>query len=270
MRSTFGGEGDVADLLQLSAQMEMDDIDCIRLVAARLQKTELDDKTITWGASGESVWGDNVLSGAAAERRDIVLIDELTVIHPQAWLQHERAINLNPDNKLATALAFVQFHNDMQHAPKMGGFSLLNHNVPPLLLENAAFHKFNKKSAIGPWIDVQGVLKWDLVTGEGLKVARNVRSGNTSKEAAAIKAAEAGAPIKMGGGVSKTQWAFSGGGQNYGKHFDTTCNPSHSSHGKGKETRPAAKQQGEHHILQGKDFRRAYFNALTRVQRFKL
>ena len=200
------------------------------------------------------------------------------------WLQDCRRQNstTNPshgvlparDNVLSGAaaepLAFVQFHNDMQHAPKMGGFSLLNHNVPPLLLENAAFHKFNKKSAIGPWIDAQGVLKWDLVTGEGLKVARNVRSGNTSKEAAAIKAAEAGAPIKMGGGVPKTQWAFSGGWQIYGQHFGTTCNPSHSSHGKGKETRPAAKQQGEHHILQGKDFRRAYFNALTRVQRFKL
>jgi len=47
MRNTFGGEGDVADLLQLFAQMEMDEITCLRLVAARFQETELDDKSIT-------------------------------------------------------------------------------------------------------------------------------------------------------------------------------------------------------------------------------
>jgi len=70
MRSTFGGEREVAGLLQLFAQMEMDAINCIKLVAARLQKTELDDKNIGWGASGERMWGDNVLSGATAERRN--------------------------------------------------------------------------------------------------------------------------------------------------------------------------------------------------------
>jgi len=53
MRNTFGGKGDVADLLQFFAQMEMDEIRCIRLAAARLQQIELDDKSITWGASGQ-------------------------------------------------------------------------------------------------------------------------------------------------------------------------------------------------------------------------
>ena len=153
--------------------MEMDAINCTRLVAARLQKTELDDKNIRWGASGERVWGDNVLSGAAAERCNKVLHDKQKVIHPQGWLQHERAIDLNPDNKLATALVFVKVHNDMIHAAEMGGFSLLDDNIPPLLLENAAFHKFNEMSSIGPWIDAKGVLKWDFVTGMGFKGAWN-------------------------------------------------------------------------------------------------
>jgi len=224
MRNTFGGEGDVADLLQLFAQMEMDDINCVRLVAARLQKTEPDDTTIKWDASGESVWGDNTLSGAAAKRRNKVLLDELTVIHPQAWLQHERAINLNPDNKLATALVFVKFHNDMQDAPKMGGFSLLDHNVPPLLLENAAFHKFNKMITIGPGLDAQGVLKWDFVSDMGFKGARNVRNGRLggrldglqSQKNAAIETAKAGTPIEKGGGVSKKllRCGIFGGGVN--------------------------------------------------------
>jgi len=117
------------------------------------------------------------------ERRDIVLMGELTVIHPQAILQHERGINLDPDNKAATARAFVKFHNDMLHDPKMGGFSLLNHNVPLLLLEDAAFHKFNEMSTIGPWIDALGMLQWDYVTGAGFKGARSVRNGNTIKDA---------------------------------------------------------------------------------------
>ena len=52
MRNTCGGEGDVADLLHLFAQMELDQIRCIRLVTARLRQTELEDKTITWGATG--------------------------------------------------------------------------------------------------------------------------------------------------------------------------------------------------------------------------
>jgi len=80
-------------------------------VASRLQETELDDKSITWGATGQRAWGQNVLTGAARERCDIVLAEELAIIHPQAFLQHERAINLDPDNKAATARAFVKLHN---------------------------------------------------------------------------------------------------------------------------------------------------------------
>jgi len=128
-----------------------------------------------------------VLPGAAGERHDIALADELTIIHPQAFLQHERAINLNPDNKAATVRAFVKFHNNMQRAPTMGGFSLLNNNFPPLLLEDAAFHEFNEMSTIGPWIDAQGVLQQDYLIGAGFKGARCVRNGNLG--GAATKAA---------------------------------------------------------------------------------
>ena len=150
---------------------------------SRLQETELDDKSITWGATGERAWGQNVLTGAAIERCDIVFAEELAIIHPQAFLQHERAIDLDPDNKAATARAFVKLHNDMQRAPKKGGFSLLNHNVHPMLLQDAAFHKFNKMSTIGPWIYGQGMLQWDYVSGAGLKGARSVRNGNLRKDA---------------------------------------------------------------------------------------
>ena len=188
MRNAFGGEGDVADLLQLFAHMEMDEINCIRLVAARLQQTELDDKTITWGASGKHVCGKNVLPGAATERRYIVLVDDLTVIHPQSYLQHERTINLDPDNKTATSCAFVKFRNNMLHDHKMGGFSLLNHNVPTLLLEDAAFHKLSKMSTIGPWINAQSVLQWDYVTGMGFKGACSVRNGNLGNQCSATRA----------------------------------------------------------------------------------
>jgi len=181
--NTFGGEGDVADLLQLFAQMEMDEITCLRLVAARFHETELDDKTITWGGTGQRSWGQNVLTGAAAERRDTVLAEELAITHPQTFLQCERAINLDPDNKAATAHAFVKLHNDMQRAPKKGGFSMLNHNVHPLLLKDAVFHKFNEMSTIGPWIDRQGMLQWDYVSGAGFKGARSVRNGNLRKDA---------------------------------------------------------------------------------------
>jgi len=178
MRNTFSGEGDVAELLQLFAQMEMDEIACIRLAAARLQQTELDDKFITWGASGQRTWGQNVLMGAARERRDMILAAQLAIIHPQAFLQPERAINLDPDNKAATARAFVELHNDMQRAPPRKGFSLLNHDVQPLLVEDAVFHKFNEMSTIGPWIDRQGMLQWDYVSGAGFKGARSVQNGD--------------------------------------------------------------------------------------------
>jgi len=38
-----------------------------------------------------TTWGQNVLTGAAAERRDVVMATELLIIHPQAFLQAERA-----------------------------------------------------------------------------------------------------------------------------------------------------------------------------------
>jgi len=184
MRKTFGGEGDVADLLQLFAQMEMDEITCLRLVAARFQETKLDDKSITpWGATGDRAWGQNVLTGAAAERRDIVMAAELAIIHPQAFLQPECAIDLDPDNKAATARAFVKLHNDMQRAPPRMGFSLLNHNVPPLLFQDIAFHKFNEMSTIDPWIDRQDMLQWDYVSGAGFRRARSGQNGNLRKDA---------------------------------------------------------------------------------------
>jgi len=72
----------------------------------------------------------------------------------------------------------VKLHNDMQRAAQKGGFSLLNHDVRPMLLENAAFQKFNEMSTIGPWINRQGKLQWDYVTAAGFKGARNVRNGN--------------------------------------------------------------------------------------------
>jgi len=139
MRSTFGGEGDVAQLLQFLAQMEMDEIRCVRLVAARLQGTELEDKTLTWGASGKRTWGQNVLTGAAAERRTIVMASEMVIIHPQAFLQPGRAINVTPDKKAATARVFVNLHNDLQRRPPRGGFSLLNHDAPPMLVKTQRF-----------------------------------------------------------------------------------------------------------------------------------
>ena len=47
----------------------------------------------------------------------------------------------------------------------------------PLLLEDAALHKFNEMSTIGPWMDAQGMLKWDYVPGAGFKNARKVWNG---------------------------------------------------------------------------------------------
>jgi len=119
--------------------MEMDEIRCVRLVAARLQGTELDDKALTWGASGGRAWGQNVLTGAAAERRNVVMASEMLIIHPQVFLQPERAIDLTPDNKAATARVFVKLHNDMQCVPQREGFSLLNHDARPMLIEDTAW-----------------------------------------------------------------------------------------------------------------------------------
>jgi len=173
--------------------MEMYEIRCVRLVAARLQGTELDDKTLTWGASGKSAWGKNVLTGAAAERRTVVMASEMLIIQPQAFLQPERAIDLTPDNKAATASIFVKLHNDMQCVPQREGFSLLNHHAHPMLTEDAAFHKFSEMSNIGAWIDREGKLQWDYVLSAGFKGARSVRNGKLG--GAATKAAH----IERGG-----------------------------------------------------------------------
>ena len=177
IRSTFGGEGDVAQLLQFFAQMEMDQIRCVRQVAARLQGTELDEKTLTWGDSGKRAWGQNVLTGAAAERRTVVMASEMVIIHPQAFLQSERAINVTPDKKAATASVLVTLHNDMRRVPRRDGFSLLNHDAPAMLVKDAAFHKFSEMSTTGPWIDRKGNLQWDYVHAAGFKGARSVRNG---------------------------------------------------------------------------------------------
>jgi len=157
--------------------MEMDEIRCVRLVAARLQGTELDDKTLTWGASGKRAWGQNVLTGAAAERRTVVMASEMAIIHPQAFLTPERAIDLTPDNKAATASVFVRLHNDMRCVPRREGFSLLNHDAPHMLVADAAFHKFSEMSNIGPWIDREDKLQWEYKTQAGYRGARSVRNG---------------------------------------------------------------------------------------------
>jgi len=187
LHSTFGSKGDVAQLLQFCAQMEMDEIRCVRLVAARLQGTELDDKTLTWGATGKRAWGQNVLTGAAAERRTLVIASEMQIIHPQAFLQPERAIGVTPENKTATASVFVNLHNDLLRVPARAGFSLLNHHAPPLLVKDAAFHKFSEMSNIGPWLDREDKLRWDHKMNAGYRVARSVRSGRVG--GAATKAA---------------------------------------------------------------------------------
>jgi len=103
--------------------------------------------------------------------------------HPQAFLQPERAIDLTPDNKAATASVFVKLHNNMRCVPRRDGFSLLNHDAPPMLIEDAAFHKFSEMSNIGPWIDREGILQWDYKISAGFKGARSVRNGNVTKAA---------------------------------------------------------------------------------------
>jgi len=157
--------------------MEMDEIRCVRLVAARLHGTKLDDKTLTWGATGRHAWGQNVLTGAAAERRTEVMASEMEIIHPQAFLQPERAINVTPENKANTASVFVELHNGLLRVPARAGFSLLNHDVPPMLVEDAVFHKFSEMSNIGPWLDRDDKLQWDHKMNAGYRVACSVRNG---------------------------------------------------------------------------------------------
>jgi len=190
-------------LAQIRHELYSSDVEgCIRLAIAvrlayggkisRFQGTELDDKSLTWDASGKRAWGQNVLTGAAAERRDVVMATELLIIHPQAFLQAERAIDLSPENKAATARVFVKLHNDMQRAHQKAGFSLLNHDVHPMLLEDAAFHKFNEMSNIGPWIDRQGKMQWDYVISTAFKGARSARNGNLGGAARKAQLAESG------------------------------------------------------------------------------
>jgi len=85
MADVFGAEGDVAGLLQFFSQMQLDRIRCIREVAASLQHTSLDDKTIGWGATGKSAWGQNRLFEAPRLRRDKVVLDKRHIIHPQPF-----------------------------------------------------------------------------------------------------------------------------------------------------------------------------------------
>jgi len=166
----------------------------------------VDVKSLTWGATGERAWGQNVLTGAAAERRDVVMAEELAIIHPLAFSQPERTMDLNSDNKAATARVFVKLHNDMQRAARKGGFSLINHNVQPMLLEDAAFHKFSEMSTIGPWIDRLGKLQWDYVTAAGFKGARNVRNGNLGGAARKAELIESGGYILN----DKGKWCIQG------------------------------------------------------------
>jgi len=183
IRSTFGGEGDVAQLLRFFAQMQMDEIRCVRLAAASMQGTELEDKTLTWGASGKRAWGQNVLTGAAAERRTVAMASQMVIIHPQAFLQPERAINVTPDTKAATARVLVTLHNDMRLVDRRDGFSLLNPDAPEMLIEDAAFHKFSEMSNIGPWFDKEDKLQWEHKMDAGYRGARNVRNGRLNRDA---------------------------------------------------------------------------------------
>jgi len=171
MADVFGADGDVAGLLQFFGQMQMDRIRCIRQVAARLQNTGLDDKTVGWGATGKSSWGKNRLFGEAALRRDKVMLDKRHIVHPQAILQPERAANLRPENILAMAKVFVTLHNNILSVPMKGGLVLLNDKVSTALVEDSALFDFGKMARISPWINKQGVLVLDYVFDNGLKNA---------------------------------------------------------------------------------------------------
>ena len=94
MADVFGAEGDVAGILQFSAHLQVDRIRCIQHVAASLQNSRLDDKTIGWGATGKSAWDQNRLFGAPRLRQDRVELDKRHNIHPKAILQPAREANL--------------------------------------------------------------------------------------------------------------------------------------------------------------------------------
>jgi len=199
----FGAEGDVAGLLQFFAQLQVDRIRCIRQVPASLQNSRLDDKTIGWGATGKSAWGQNRLCGAPRLRRDRVELDKRHIIHPQAILQPERAANLRLETILVLAQVIVTLHNDMLSAPMKGGFALLDSKGSPALVDNSALFDFGEMERICPWINKQGALVLDFVFDIGLKNARSVQNGRKGGTAAEILAREgalaSGAPPDASG-----------------------------------------------------------------------
>jgi len=105
------------------------------------------------------------------------MASKMVIIHPQAFLQPERAINVTPDKKAATASVLVTLHNDMRLVDRRDGFSLLHHDAPTMRVEDAAFHKFSEMSNIGPWLDKQDKLQWEHKMDAGYRGARNVRNG---------------------------------------------------------------------------------------------
>ena len=167
----FGAEGDVAGLLQFFAQMQLDHIQCIRQVAASLQNTSLDNKTMGWGATGKSARGKNRPFEALSLCRDKVILYTRHIIHPPAILQPKRAANLRPESTLAMAKIFVTLHNKILSAPMKGGFTLLDDKVSRALVEKSALFDFGEMARMGSCINKQGVLVLDFVFNTGLKNA---------------------------------------------------------------------------------------------------
>jgi len=89
--------------------------------------------------------------------------------------------------------SFSCSENDMRLVDRRDGFSLLNHDAPEMLVEDAAFHKFSEMSNIGPWLDQQDKLQWEHKMDAGYRGARNVRNGRVGG------AANRDALIKTGG-----------------------------------------------------------------------
>jgi len=81
----------------------------------------------------------------------------------------------------------VKLHNDLRGVAARGGFSLLRHDAPRLLIKDAAFQKFSEMSNIGPWLDKQDKLQWDYKFEAGYRWARSVRNGNTTRDALIAK-----------------------------------------------------------------------------------
>ena len=163
-------------------------------MAASLQNTSLDNKTIGWGATGKSAWGQNRLLEASRLRRDRVELDKRHIIHPQAILQPEREANLRPETILAMVQVFVTLHNDILSAPVKEGFALLDDNVSLALVENSALFNLGEMARISPWINKQGVLVLDFVFNIGLKNAQCVQKGRKAQILAREGALASGAP----------------------------------------------------------------------------